>query len=144
MKMICLLFCVYLFPFALFSEELPVLDKELDERIELNKKYKTDFTEDAKESDLAHELVPLQSRNGQDWVDFLTYVRKSEDIQLKVYVLRIELQTELIGYYYDLEYAESFAEKSEIFKEIEKYKAKLAAVKAFAEGLKKPEPVSAP
>lgn len=132
----CLLCCVP----ALYAEELSILDKELDERIEVNKGYKIEFSESAKESQFAHELVPLEAKNGQDWVDFLTYVRKSEDMTLKLFVLKIELQTELAGYLYDLEYAEDLQEKTEIFQQIEKYKAKLKAVHDAETAMKEKAP----
>lgn len=131
-----------LIPSWLSAEPLAVLNQELDQRIEVNKAYKTEYAESAKDSQFAHELVPLEEKNGQDWVDFITYVRKSDDAQLKIYVLKIELQTELAGYLYDLEYAEGLEEKTEIFQKIETYKAKLKAVHAAEAVLKAPAPAS--
>lgn len=134
-KILILLSAMVLMP--LCAEDLSLLDKELDERIELNKQYKIDYTEMAKESAMAGELVPLEEKNGQDWVDFITYVRKSDDPVLKLYVLKIELQGELTNYLYDLEYAETMQDRAEAVKQAQVYREKLAALKKFEENMNK-------
>lgn len=108
---------------AVYGED--VLNKLLDERIEANEQYRDDFTEEAKESKFADKLVPLEKKNGQEWVDYIKYVRASDDKKLKAYVLKTEIMGELISAYYDLEFAEGLLDKTTANTMVKKWKTKL-------------------
>ena len=109
------------------------LDQMLSQRIKLNEKYRDQFTKEAAESPLAKDLQPLEKKIGQNWVDYLSYVKSQKDDKLKAYVIRLELLDELRGCYYDLEYSESAVEKASLKLEIAKWKKELEILKGIAE-----------
>ncbi len=116
---------------------LPAADETLDQllsrRIQLNEKYRDEFTKDAAESPLAKDLQPLEKKIGQQWVDYLTYVKAQKDDKLKAYVIRLELLDELRGCYYDLEFAEGVHEKVRLKLSIGKWKKELKKLNEIIE-----------
>lgn len=104
------------------------LDQLLERRIALNEDYRDRFTKEAAESPVAKDLQPLEKKLGQQWVDYLTYVKQQKDDKLKAYVIRLELLDEIRGCYYDLEFAENMLEKASLNLEISKWKKELEAL----------------
>jgi len=108
------------------------LNDLLDRRIEINKKYRDQYTEEAGEAEFAEKLQPLEKEIGQGWVDYLTYVKSLKDEKLKEQVLRLELLQELSGCYYDLEYAEGLLEKAKLRGKIKGWERELALLDTIA------------
>ncbi|MEP2774475.1 MAG: hypothetical protein ABJQ29_15385 [Luteolibacter sp.] len=129
-----LIVLILLFPVSSFAQEREAgtLDSMLDERIILNEKYRDDFAKDAEQSPLAEDLVPLEKKIGDAWVNYLRYIRNSTDPKLKVHALRLEFLDELRGCYYELEYADSLIEKVNIRGEIATWKKLLTRLDTLA------------
>ena len=115
------------------TEKLKTLDNYLDDRIAANIKYREDFVEEAKESPVAKDLIPVEKKLGDEWVEFIKYVHESKDEKLKIHSLRIEFLDEIRGCYYDLEIAEGFLEKLKIKGEIAKWNKALSDVTKLGE-----------
>lgn len=120
------------FSISAAEKQAPTLDSMLDDRIALNEKYGEEFAEDAEESELAEDLVPLEKKIGDAWVNYLKYIRESQDTKLKVHALRIEYLDEMRGCYYSLEYAESLIEKVNLRADIASWKKLLTRLDTLA------------
>ena len=147
MKMITTKYLLPLLGFLLLvpsadAEEQSQLDKMLTERIKMHEKYRDDYAKDAEESELAKELVPLEKKVGQGYVDYMIYLRDQKDIKLKKRVLHLELLGELTYAYYDLENAETFIQKATARSAIAKWKKKLAALEKIDTEGKTKKPVT--
>ena len=126
-------FCIALFTTATAEEKkAPTLNSMLEERITLNAKYGKKYSKMAEDSPFAEDLVPLEKRVGVAWVNYLKYIRASDDPELKVHALRIEFLDEIRGCYYDLEYAESLIEKVNLRSDLSKWKKLLTQLDAIA------------
>ncbi len=101
------------------------MDELIDERIKVNEEYRDEFADLAKESEFAEQLVPLEKKNGQEWVDYLKYVRTLNDKKLKIHVLRLEYMEEVITAYGNLEYAEGVIDKTAAQVQLNIWKKKL-------------------
>ena len=110
------------------KELITKLDELFDLRIKVNKSYKEQFTEEAKELEnpKAKEfLVKSESNYGQKWIDYLEYMKVTPDLKARLFVLRLEIVGDLNTGYYDLEYAAGFAEKTKANASIVKWKKAL-------------------
>lgn len=120
------------------ADDKATIMRHLDERITLNEEYRDRFVEEARESPLAKEVVPLEKEVGQGWVDYLNYVKSTKNLELIAHVVKIELVDEMLGCLYDLEVAEGFAERARLRAELASWKSKKtefeAAVKALGIG----------
>jgi len=114
------------------------IDKLLDERIEENKKLGREFAADAKDSEFAEALVPLEKKNGEDWVALLEHIKAKKDLKLSYLMLLTELQSELSNAYYELEYPDGplgrIAAKAKVKRYEEKLQKLEAAYKAASGG----------
>ncbi|NRA40527.1 MAG: hypothetical protein HRU15_20450 [Planctomycetes bacterium] len=110
---------------TLQSAETPSLDGLIDERITLNVEYRDKYVREAGEMQLAASIQPVEKRTGDEWIEFLKYVKKSEDKKLKTYVLRLEILAELSGSYYNIEYAETEDDRQKGVADVKKWKSKL-------------------
>lgn len=122
-----------IFQAATAEEESP-LDKMLTARIKVNEQYRDQYTKEAENSAFAKDLVPLEKKIGQGWVDYLAYVRSLKNPKLKKQVLQLELMGELSGCYYDLEVAESIIEKASLRSKIVRWKKELAKLEKIKTG----------
>lgn len=113
------------------DEEADALDRMLKDRIKLNAKYGDEYAKGAKDSPFAKDLVPLEKKIGQGWVDYLKYLRTLKNHTITKQVLKLEYMTELSGSYYDLEIAEGLVEKAAIRGDILKWKKELARLQKF-------------
>ena len=113
------------------AEEESLLDKMLTERIKMNEKYRDEYAKDAEDSPFAKDLVPLEKKIGQGWVDYLTYVRSLKNQKLKKQILKLELLGELSYCYYDLEAAEGLIEKASLRSKIAKWKKEIAKLESI-------------
>ncbi|MFC4994149.1 hypothetical protein [Rubritalea tangerina] len=123
------------------ADDMAKLNTMLEARVEANKKYRDQFMEDAKESDYAKKLVPLEKALGEEWVHFLNLVKKSDDKSLKVATLKLEVMDEMCGCYYDLEWSESLMEKVKLRNQLAEWKKKLEQLKEI-EGASAAKPES--
>lgn len=126
--------CVLLFSLTftgLFAEEKSLND-HLEDRVVLNAKYAKRFVEEAEESPYAKRLQPIEKELGSEWVGLLKKVKSSDDDQLKMMVLRIEILDEIRACYYDLEWAESMAEKVKLRNQLAQWKKLLVVIKAIS------------
>lgn len=95
------------------EDALPAsLDAMLDERITLNEAYRDTYAEEAKEAQNAVMLEKLERSSGQAWVDLLRHVRASDDRELKIRMLRMELLGEQVSSAWDMEFAEDLMERA--------------------------------
>lgn len=92
---------------ATVLQQEPDLNALLDERIALNKRYKVENTEAAKEFKYAKQLQSYEAGVSDSWVTLIQYAKASPDPKLKKIVLQLEYFDELRNYTYDLEYADS-------------------------------------
>jgi D-arabinose 1-dehydrogenase-like Zn-dependent alcohol dehydrogenase len=69
--------------------------------------------------------VKSESDYGQKWIDYLEYMKVTPDLKARLLVLRLEIVGDLNTGYYDLEYAEDFAEKTKANASIVKWKKAL-------------------
>lgn len=114
------------------EKKAPTLDSMLDDRISLNEKYREELVEDAQSLSVAEDLAPIERRFGDAWVNYLKYIRASDDKKLKVHALRIEILDEIVGSYHSLEYAESLIEKVNLRADIAAWKKLLAQLDDLA------------
>ncbi|MGJ8645090.1 MAG: hypothetical protein ACSHX9_16940 [Luteolibacter sp.] len=137
MKLSSLLIIPVLFLLSSFTalaeeKDAPSLDSMLDDRVTLNEKYRDDFAEEAESSPLAEDLVPMEKKFGDAWVNYLKYIRASDDTKLKVHALRVEFLDEIVGCYHSLEYADSLIEKVNLRADIAAWKKLLARLDNLA------------
>lgn len=123
---VSILFCV-----SAFADEPKTLDDMIDERIKKNIEYRDEFSEDAKSSPIADQLVPVEKQVGQKWVDLLKYARASQDIAFKAHVLRLDYCEEIRSSCYELEYAEGLLEKTKYNLEMSYWRTRLKLVDEF-------------
>lgn len=137
--------CVFAVASTLFlggvTAEPVTLDSLLDLRIKANEEYRDEFVEDAKETAYSRILAPLEHKLGQEWVDYLKFVKASKDKKLKIHALRLELLTEIREGYFTLEYAESNEERKEAQADLRVWKEQYEYLKAIIAG-KTPQKLS--
>ena len=90
--------CFFLLVFPLAAETPEMIRNQYDERIELNRQYKEDYTEPVKNHPLSEKLVPLAQRNGDDWILLLTHLRDHGGRPEQFLMLRVELFAEIIPF----------------------------------------------
>ena len=112
---------------GLLAEEKSLND-HLEDRVVLNAQYAKRFVEEAEESAYAKRLQPIEKELGCEWVEFLKKIKESDDEQLKVMALRIEILDEIRGCYYDLEWVESMIEKVKLRNQLGQWKKLLKEV----------------
>jgi len=123
------------------AKEPSILDQMLTDRIKLNEKYRDEYAKVAEDSPLAKDLVPLEKKVGQAWVDYLTYIQSLKNPKLTKATVKLEILSEIQGCYYDLEYAEGFIEKASIRSDLAKWKKKLAKLEKVAVKGDVPQPI---
>ncbi len=110
---------------SLLGDEKPSLDQLLEERIKLNREYKQDFLEAAKESAFPQQSARFEAGVADGWIDLLTKIRVSDDEELKASILRLEYYDELRSYLAELEWAENDKQRAEARAGIEEYEQRL-------------------
>lgn len=130
----------------LFADPLTdQLDALFEARIEVNEKYRDEFSAEAEElekKEVREILVEGEKTYGQLWVDYLKRMKKNPDLIARAQVLRLELVGEIHDCYYNLEYAQSFSEEAAVRGKIVKWKKQLKKLAAAEKLLaKKKAPV---
>ncbi|MEM9352648.1 MAG: hypothetical protein AAGA92_06525 [Planctomycetota bacterium] len=110
---------------SLLGDDKPTLDRLLEERIKLNREYKEDFLEAAKESAFPEQAARFEAGVADGWIDLLTKIRGSDDEELKMSILRLEYYDEMRSYLTELEWAETNEERAEARAGIEEYEQRL-------------------
>lgn len=125
-------------PSLLVAEEKALdLKAMLDTRIEAVDGYTEESIEYAKETEFTEELTPLEKRIGDEYKKVLKLTRASDNIELKIATLRLELLSEIVNEYYELEYPENAAAKVLAKGKIALYKKQLEEIDAYEKSLKK-------
>ena len=88
-----------------------ILNEYLDERIKENKKMTKDFVKNAAESEYNDELIPIEKKVGELWVEYLKDLKKSDNKLQKAKFLRLEYMNAIVIFYYDFEYEDSNPKK---------------------------------
>lgn len=129
MKIILALILALTSSFTLANEELTKkLDDLFDLRIKVNEEYRDQFAKDAEDlenKEARDFLVKSEKEYGQVWVDFLKNMKTNPDLKARMQLLRIEIVGEINNGYYDLEYAEGFADRTEAKASIVKWRKAL-------------------
>ena len=120
-----LLMMVTMSGFLRADDQPKTLNDLLDRRIKVNEEYRDRFTKEAEDTQFAKELPPLEKKLGQEWVDYLTYVKSLQDDKRKEGMLRLEIVGEITGAYYDIEYAEGLLEMSKARGALQRWKREL-------------------
>jgi hypothetical protein len=115
--------------FGLANQELnKKLDELFDLRIKIAKVQNKEFLKDAESlgnPKVRELLVKSESDLGQHWIKYLGYMKVTPDLKARLLVLRLEIVNLLHNGYYNLEYAESFLEKTQANASIVKWKKAL-------------------
>ena len=85
---------------AVASNANPTLDKLFDKRIEANKKLTEFNIQDLDGLKYQKEIFAAEKASGKLWDEFLKYVKNSKDDKLKLLVLKMEFNYELIDSLY--------------------------------------------
>lgn len=127
--------CCSLLVFPLAAETPEMIRNQYDERIELNRQYKEDYTEPVKNHPLSEKLVPLAQRNGDDWILLLTHLRDHGGRPEQFLMLRVELFAEIIPYMIEWEQAEDESEKKRLSARLKRFEERLRELEAKEEAL---------
>ena len=108
------------------GEDAPeTLNDLFDRRIKVNEKYRDEFTREAADLEFAKQLVPLEKELGQEWVDYLKYVKSLKDDVIRKQVLRMEILEELTGSYSEAQWPEDDISKMQALADIRRWKTEL-------------------
>ena len=107
------------------AADAATLDEQLTERIKANRAYTETYVELHEETQASAETVLTTRAVGEAWVQLYDYARDSEDESLKRQLLRLEYLFEISKHHYDLDAAESEAEKKVLQNGLEKYESLL-------------------
>ena len=129
MKKLSIVILALLTSFGSANKEL---NKKLDELFDLQiKTSKVHTEENIKEAEslgnskVKEFLVKSESDLGQHFIEYLGYMKVTPDLKARLLVLRLEIVNLLHNGYYNLEYAESFLEKTQANASIVKWKKAL-------------------
>ena len=129
MKRLSIVILELLTSFGSANKELnKKLDELFDLRIKIAKVQNKEFLKDAESlgnPKVRELLVKSESDLGQHWIKYLGYMKVTPDLKARLLVLRLEIVNLLHNGYYNLEYAESFLEKTQANASIVKWKKAL-------------------
>ncbi|MGJ8654904.1 MAG: hypothetical protein ACSHX6_00530 [Akkermansiaceae bacterium] len=125
MKRLLILAIISIFGVSSLLADEAQLNKELEVRIKANNILTKELTKYAGDSKFKAELIPLETKSGVAWTEYLNFVIKSKDVKLKAYALRTEYVQEIINAYYDMEYEKDAETVALLEKKIKDLKVKL-------------------
>lgn len=105
-------------------------DKALDERVESNKQLTAELVEETEGMEEAKTIAAIETQNGEDWVELLKHIKSKKDPKLSYLMLRTEIQAELVGAYYDLEFPEGLMARMKAKGKIKRYQKQLEELEA--------------
>ena len=133
MKYLVLSFFLFTSWAGVMAEEPLSLDAMLDQRIKEHEEYREKNVEQAKGYAVAKRLVPVEEELGQGRVEFRRSVKASDDEQMKIQVLRLELLDEIRECYILLEIAQSREVGEPALKKLELWKKRYDDLQKLAE-----------
>lgn len=123
--------CVFFLISAASAEPAELIKRQFDERVELNKQYKEDYTNAVSEHRFAASLKPLAQQNGDDWVALLSHLRDKGEPEVQVLMLRVEHLAEVIPYMLERESAEGKEETQRVSKLLRKFEQGLESLERY-------------